>query len=138
MSILTEYAICHVWVVLRYIISASLSVSIASVRGTDLSPDHLSVCVFAGSESVLWQNGWKDPDAFWDGEWGQLRDRCIRRGRRAAREAGMVSMGFAEFFPIRFNGALLSRNILDSCVKSWQYFPTDKMSLETSFHWLSE
>jgi len=28
---------------------------------------HLSVCL----ESVLWQNGWFDPDAVWDGEWGR-------------------------------------------------------------------
>jgi len=58
--------------------SASLSVSIASVRGilTDLS----SVCVLDCPESVLWQNGWIDPDAVWNGEWGRSRDGCIRWG----------------------------------------------------------
>jgi len=30
-----------------------------------------------------------------------------------------------------------SRNVFDSCVKSWHYFCTDKISLETSFYWLS-
>jgi len=40
----------------------------------------------------------------------------LDKGRRAARGRGF--WGFAEFFPIRFNGALLSRNVLDSCVKS--------------------
>jgi len=39
-----------------------------------------SVCVSVCPESVLWQNGWLDPDAIWNGEWGQLRDGCIRWG----------------------------------------------------------
>jgi len=30
------------------------------------------------------------------------------------------------------------RNVFDSCVKSWQYFRTDKILLETSFYWLSD
>jgi len=44
---------------------------------------HLSVCVFVmslcvGSQCVLWQNGWMDPDAVCGDEWGQSRDECIR------------------------------------------------------------
>jgi len=45
---------------------------------------------------------------------------------------------FVEFFLTCFNGTLLSRNVLDSCMKSGQYFCMDKISLEMSFHWLSE
>jgi len=30
------------------------------------------------------------------------------------------------------------RNVFDSCVKSWHYFRTDKILLETSFYWLSD
>jgi len=41
---------------------------------------HLSVCVSVSMQSVLWQNGWIDPDAIWDGEWGWLTDGCIRSG----------------------------------------------------------
>jgi len=40
----------------------------------------LSVCVSVWPESVLWQNGWLDPDTVWDGEWGRSRDGCIRWG----------------------------------------------------------
>jgi len=29
------------------------------------------------------------------------------------------------------------RNVFDSCVKSWEYFRTDNISLEMSFYWLS-
>jgi len=29
------------------------------------------------------------------------------------------------------------RNVFDLCVKSWHYFHTDKIVLETSFYWLS-
>ena len=29
------------------------------------------------------------------------------------------------------------RNVSDSCVKSWRYFRTDRILLETSFYWLS-
>ena len=31
-----------------------------------------------------------------------------------------------------------NRNIFDSCVKSWEYFCSDNISLETSFSWLSD
>jgi len=30
------------------------------------------------------------------------------------------------------------RNVCDSCAKSWLYFRTDKILLETSFYWLSD
>jgi len=29
------------------------------------------MCLSVGPESVLWQNGWLDLDAIWDGEWGR-------------------------------------------------------------------
>jgi len=35
---------------------------------------------------------------------------------------------------ITLNGALLGRNVLDSCLKSLHYFSTDNISFETSFH----
>jgi len=44
----------------------------------------LSVCL----ESVLWQNGWMDPDAVWGGEWGRSRDGRIRRGGDLRRRTG--------------------------------------------------
>ena len=59
-------------------ISASFSIS-----GTGLSPrpsDGRSVCVSACPESVLWQNGWVDPDAVSGAEWCRSRDGCIRWG----------------------------------------------------------
>jgi len=30
------------------------------------------------------------------------------------------------------------RNVFDLCVKSWQYFRTDKILLKTPFYWLSD
>jgi len=51
---------------------------------------------------------------------------------------GEVLEGFVEFFPIDFNGALLSRNVLDLCEKLTVFFRMDKILLETSFHWLSD
>jgi len=62
-----------VW--LATVVSASLSINIVSVSAylTDLLPrSSVVLCVYrsVGLESVLWQNGWLDPDAVWDGEWG--------------------------------------------------------------------
>jgi len=45
--------------------------------------------------------------------------------------------GSRSFSLIGLSGASLSRNVLDSCVKSLQYFHTDNVSLKTSLHWLS-
>jgi len=36
------------------------------------------VCVCLCMQSVLWQNGWLDPDAVWGGEWGRAWYECIR------------------------------------------------------------
>ena len=30
----------------------------------------------------------------------------------------------------------MGRNVFDSCMKSWEYFRTDGISLESMFHWL--
>jgi len=63
---------------MSYIISASLSISIASgglvVRNIRL--DHLSVSLSVCPQSVLWQNGWLHPDAIWGGEWGRAWYEC--------------------------------------------------------------
>jgi len=52
--------------------------------------DRLSVGRSVGLQSVLWQNGWLDPDAVWDGEWGRSRDECNRSG-------WLSSMGKGQF-----------------------------------------
>jgi len=51
---------------------------------------------------------------------------------------GAVSTVFCPHWPIGFNGVFCNRNIFDSCTKSWQYFRRDKISLESTFHWLYE
>jgi len=60
--------------------SVSLSISIASralmFRTCHLA--HLSVCVCL--ESVLWQNGWLEPDTVWGGECGRVWYGCILDG----------------------------------------------------------
>jgi len=39
--------------------------------------------------------------------------------------------------PFVWMGGML-RNVFDSCVKSWEYFCMDSVSLESMFHWLSD
>jgi len=75
----------------HFIISASLSISIASSALTlrNIRLDHLSVCWSVGrTQSIFWQNGWLDPGAVWDGEWGRSRDRCIGWGWRLSKGKG--------------------------------------------------
>jgi len=62
---------------LMIIISMSFSISVASralmLRTCRLAYLSVCVCLLVCAESVpvLWQNGWMDPDAVWDGEWGR-------------------------------------------------------------------
>ena len=48
----------------------------------------LSVCWSVCPQSVLWQNGWVDLDAVWDGEWGRSTDGCIRWVWLSSKERG--------------------------------------------------
>jgi len=48
----------------------------------------------------------------------------------------MTVLGFV--VPIGFNGVFLNRSVIDSCVKNWQYFRTDNISLKSTVHLLSE
>jgi len=72
----------YIIIIITVIISASLSISIASgaLMLRNIRLDHVSVGWSVGPQSVLWHNGWLDPDAVWDGEWGQMRGGCIRWG----------------------------------------------------------
>jgi len=80
------YRELRVVVVVVVVVSASLSISIASgaLMLQTCCLDHLCVCVCVFvcvcvcPESVLWQNGWLDPNAIWGGERGRLRNGCIR------------------------------------------------------------
>jgi len=49
-------------------------------------------------------------------------------GQRAAREVGFREV-LESFLPISLDGTLLSKNVLDSCVKSLHNFHTDNISL---------
>jgi len=40
--------------------------------------------------------------------------------------------------PYGFNGLIFKRNVFDFCVKSWEYFHTHSISLESTFRWLSK
>ena len=57
---------------------------VVSVGPVELSVTPVCVCVCVClsvcPESVLWQNGWTDPDAIWGGELGWLRYGHIRWG----------------------------------------------------------
>jgi len=92
-----------------YIISVSLAIK--RVKVIDLS-SILSVgqcvCLHVCPESVLWQNGWLDPDAVWDGEWSRSRDARVSKGR----------WGFGGFsFPLECLTCLQSVYIAASNVK---------------------
>jgi len=70
----------------------------------------------------------------WGGEWGQSRDGCVR-WESTCLKGRAVSWGFC---PTGLNGVFFNRNVFDSCVKNRQYFRMDNVSLESTFHWLSE
>ena len=99
------------------IISASLCISTtASVLTLVLLTcriAHVSVCVCASvcpSESVLWQNGWVDPYAVWDGEWDQLNDGRIRWVVIVEGEGAVLGVNFGR--PTVTNGDY------DSCARA--------------------
>jgi len=54
---------------------------------------------------------------------------------------GLFLAWFLAFFgncaPIHFNGRSDVRNVFDSCVKSWQYFRTHGISLNSVSNWFS-
>jgi len=79
----------------------------------------------------------------WRREWGGPRHWCISWKSTCLKGKGLFSL-FLGFFgicvPIYLNGRngvgyCSPRNVFDSCVKSWQYFRTDKILLEQSFYW---
>jgi len=100
----------------------------------------LSVCRSVGAQSVLWQNGWLDPDAVWGGEWGGSRHWCTEWGPRVSR-GRVVSGIFRHLRPIRLNGqndVLFALKRIRLVCKKLTIFPTDKKLLETPFYWLSD
>jgi len=59
---------------------------------------------------------------------------------RASRGRGCFWHGFwhfSAFSPIHFNRRSDVRNVFDSCVKSWHYFRTHGISLNSMSNWLS-
>jgi len=64
-----------------------------------------SVCACRSVHSVLWQNGWVDRDAIWDGEWGQSRDGCIKLG----------------VVIVEGEGAVLGLNLEHPIVTNWDF-----------------
>jgi len=50
-------------------LAASLTIKRKRLMVSTCRLSHLSVCRSVYPESVLWQIGWLDPDAVWDGEW---------------------------------------------------------------------
>jgi len=91
--------------------------------GSNIRPSHLSV-----RTCEQWQHGWLDLDAVWGGEWGQARYGCIRFWWWSSKGKGQ--------FGGEYNGEMAYWSIIDSCVKSWQYFPTQNVSLNSVKDWL--
>jgi len=73
-----------------------------------------------------WRHGWLDRDAVWGGEWGRARYGCIRYCWWSSKGKGQFG-----------NAEMAYWSIIDSCVKSWKYFPTQNVSLNSAKEWLS-
>ena len=70
-------------------------------------------------------------------EWNRLRHWCIIQRSTCPKEKGR----FGDFSAICFSGIgayFFNRNVFDSCVKSFQYFRTQNISLELAVHWFLE
>jgi len=61
----------------------------------NIRPSHLSV-----RTCEQWQNGWLDPDAVWDGEWGGPRHSCVRWKSTCLKGKGQFLAWFLAFFGI--------------------------------------
>ena len=70
-----------------------------------------SVCVSVSlcPESILWQNGWLDPDSVWGGERGWSRDECIRLDGYHRRGKGS--------FVVNLERPIVTGTLLRSCAK---------------------
>jgi len=91
-------------------ISASLSISIASVSANDID---LSPIPSVGLSVVLSVSGkctvakrLIGSDAVWGGEWGRSRDGCLRCGDDRQREGAVLGVNFG--CPIVTNGYFVS------------------------------
>jgi len=105
------------------VISASLSIE-RSAYVIELRLCHLSV-----RTCEQWRHGRLDMDAVWGGEWGWARYGFIRFWWWSSKGRG--SLGG------EYNAEMAYWSIIDSCLKSWQYFPTQNVSLNSVKDWLS-
>ena len=87
------------------------------------------------------QTACSDRAVVWRGEWGRPRHSCVRWKSTCLKGKGLFLAWFLAFFgncpPIHFNERSDVRNVFDSCVKSWQYFCTHGISLNSVSNWLS-
>jgi len=78
--------------------------------------------------------------AWWVGSAQAFRIHMLDRSPRASRGRGCFWHGFWHFWhfcPIVFNREMRYWLLIESCVKSWQYFPTQITSLNSVSNWLS-
>jgi len=94
--------------------------------------DHLSVC----PQSILWQNGWMDPDAVWDGEWGHPGIHVcahVPMGVHVPQGEGAVLGDYRHLRPHWFEWAewrIIRTEMYSTCTRK-----VNNISIRTIHHW---
>jgi len=135
MMMVSTTGLVHSPALLKASLSVSLSVTIIERKWILVQPCHIAhllVGLSGGCTVAKWLIEYGCCLWCW---MGSVEDGCIR-----CRSASpMVMRNYQGFFTlIGFSGVFECIFVFDSCVKSWQYFWTDSISVEMSVHWLSE